>query len=125
MDDDAAKHTEAPDRNARRRQLIWAGMVLALTIMVAATGITVGTGQRWGMYLFGVGVALYIVCRCVGMGLLNTMPKILALALMVAGALLMSRWRIPSALGYVGLGCVVAAAVLLVASGRLQFGRRG
>lgn len=143
MEEETGKDAEAPERSAsepikfdfrrrreepfrerpRRHPLVWAGLIAALLLMFAGTAVVTLARKHWGMYLFAAAAILYLVCRCVSIGLLNTMPKLLTLLLMLAGCLLVGVFPIPSVMGILGVACLAAAFVLLVLFG-LVYARR-
>jgi len=106
------------------RALVWGGLLVALLLMFAGTLVTVVANRRWGIYLFLASALLYIVCRCMTIGVLNTAPKVFSVLLLVAGAFIMSRWPVGSVMGVVGAACLVGALALMVLGG-LGYARGG
>lgn len=122
---DFRRAREAAGAGGRRKALSIGGMVLALLLMFAASAITVVARQRWGLYLFMAAAVLYLVSRCMQIGLLNTVPKALGVVCLVAGAVLLSNWKTVSLLGKaVGVACVAVAFGLLLVYGCGLAGKR-
>jgi hypothetical protein len=99
------------------RALMWGGLVLSLTLMVAATALTLLAEKRWGLYLFVGAAVLYLLCRCATMGLLNTAPKALTVVFLIAGSFILSKWTPLSAMGILGMACLGAALACVLLYG--------
>ena len=71
--------------------------------------------KRWGLYLAMGAVLLYLLCRCAMMGLLNSAPKVLTVAFLIAGCFILSRRPLLSPMGILGVAFLGAslASVLL------------
>ncbi len=108
---------EAP---SPRRKLVWAGLAVALLLMFAGTAVTMLAPREWrvwGMYLFLASALFYLFCRCLSIGVLNTMPKVFSILLMLGGCFILSQWKAGSIMGIVGIACLVAAFVLVLLFG--------
>ncbi|MBM4032751.1 MAG: hypothetical protein FJ291_13310 [Planctomycetes bacterium] len=112
-----------PEGRGPSKRLVWGGLVLALALMFAGTVITVVSRQKWGMYLFLAAALLYLVCRCMTIGLLDTTPKVMAIVLMLAGCFMLGNWPALSVMGILGIACLVAALAFILAFGMGYMGR--
>ncbi len=108
---------EEPDRSSPRRTLIWVGLIGSLVLMAAGTLITLVARQPWGLLLFLAAAMLYLFCRCLTIGVLNTAPKLFSVILLLAGAFILSRWETLSVMGVVGMACLGGALALMVLGG--------
>ncbi|HUT33961.1 MAG TPA: hypothetical protein VNE39_10795 [Planctomycetota bacterium] len=100
-----------------RRALVWGGLVASLVLMFAGTLVTMVARQRWGLFLFLAAALLYLFCRCMTIGVLNTAPKAFSVVLLVAGAFILSRWPAVSAMGILGIACLGGALALVLVGG--------
>jgi len=108
---------EKPVRSGPQRTLVWVGLIGSLVLMAAGTLITVVGRQRWGIFLFLAAAMLYLFCRCLTIGVMNTAPKLFSVVLLLAGAFILARWETLSVMGVVGLVCLGGALGLMIIGG--------
>ena len=123
---DFLQRREPRSEGASRRPLVWGGLVLALLLMFAGTAVTTMAPKAWrpwGLGLFVASAVLYLFCRFIAIGLLNTAPKVMAIVLMLAGCFLLSKWPALSAMGILGIACLVAALAFVLLFGMGYVGR--
>lgn len=96
---------------------MWGGLILSLLLMFAATVVTVVAKERWGLYLFAAAAVLYLVFRCIALGLLDTAPKVLMVMFLIAGSFMLSKWPPLSPLGILGIACLAAALACVLLHG--------
>ncbi|HPD14162.1 MAG TPA: hypothetical protein PLE19_04400 [Planctomycetota bacterium] len=108
---------EEPVRSGPQRTLVWAGLIGSLALMAAGTLITMVGRQPWGLFLFLAAAMLYLFCRCLTIGVLNTAPKLFSVILLLAGAFIVSRWEALSLMGVVGMVCLGGALGLMILGG--------
>lgn len=112
--------SEPEEGQGRHRTLVWAGLVVALLMMFTGTAVTTMAPRQWrpaGLYLFLASALLYLFCRCLSIGVLNTLPKVFTVLLMLGGCFILSQWPAGSAMGAVGIACLSAAFILVLLFG--------
>ncbi|MBM4037552.1 MAG: hypothetical protein FJ290_03475 [Planctomycetes bacterium] len=116
-------HRREPEEEGAKRSrkaLLWGGLILALLLMFAGTAVTTMAPKPWkpvGLYLFMAAALLYIICRCMTLGVLNTVPKVFSMLLLLAGCLILSKWPAPSPMGILGIACLAGALALILVGG--------
>ena len=125
---DFTKRQEPEEGPRSRKALVWGGLVLALLLMFAGTAVSTMAPKAWkpvGLYLFMASAILYLVCRCMTLGILNTTPKVFAILLMLTGCFVLSKWPPTTPLGILGIACLVAAFALVFLFGFGYLRREG